>query len=256
MRALICWVLIAIIPSAVLAGTPQTTPDPQSTSTTQTAPAPAGTASQSPSQQTTAEQGAAAAPTGVLYGNGSVYLDGAQLSSSMPVMTGDVVETKDVSVAQIEMSGSTATVQPNGIVRFRSSGVALDRGDIAMGTGKSLSVFARDFEITPVSSDWTQFAVARSGGVIRISAIKNDVQIKCGREKPTIIKEGHELSRRDAENCGLADADNGAPPSASGPVLASPVAEGAGLAVAGGLLGWVLSHIGDDAVSPDSPEKP
>ena len=250
MRALICWVLIVMMPSAVLAQGPQTGVEPKTVVDTQAA-------TQTPANLQAVVSPNTASQTGVLYGNGSVYLDGAQLSNSMPVMTGDVVETKDVSTAQIEMGGSTASVQSNGIVRFRPGGVALDRGTIAMATGKSLSVFARDFEITPVSTDWTQFEVVRSGGLIHISAIKNDVQIKCGTEHKTIIREGHELIRPDAQNCGMADkADSGAPPPESGPLLSSPLAVGAGLAVAGGVAGWILSHFGDDAVSPDSPDKP
>lgn len=216
MRALLCWVLISLLPSVIFA---------------------------------------ADAQVGVVYGGGTVFLNGAQLSNSMPAMPGDIVETKDASVAHIDMNGSTATVQSDAIVRFRDGGLALDRGHIAMATGKSLSVFARDFQIIPVSSDWTQFEVERAGGLIHISALKRDVEIRCGAQAPTIIREGHKLTRADAQNCGLApDADSGAPPPAAGPILSSPWAEGAGLAVAGALLGWTLTH-GDEPVSPDSPDK-
>jgi hypothetical protein len=259
MRALICWVLVAFMPSAVLAAPPQSNGDPQSPSNSQSTSARNDTPPpiSSPAQLAPGEPGAAALPAGVLYGNGSVFLDGAQLSNSMPVMTGDVVETKDMGAAHVDMSGSTAMLQSNAIMRFRNDGVALDRGTISMATGKSLSVFTRDYQVIPVYSAWTQFEVVRSGGLIHISAIKNDVEIKCGTEKPTVVKEGHHLTRPDANNCGLADAaDPGAPPSGVGPGLASPWAEGAGLVMAGGLLGWVLSHLGDDAVSPDSPDQP
>lgn len=247
MRALICWTLIVLMPSAVFAGAPQTGTDSKSAANSQSA---------TQASQTPGSTSPAASPAGVLYGNGSVYIDGAQLSNSMPVMTGDVVETKDVSAAHIEMTGSTAMVQANAIVRFRNEGVALDRGTISMATGKSLSVFTRDYQIIPVSSDWTQFEVVRSGGLIHISAIKNDVELRCGAEKPTVVKEGHQLTRPDAKNCGLGDvADSGAATAGKGPLLASPAAEGTAAAVAAGLLGWILSH-GDDPVSPDSPDKP
>ncbi len=220
LRALIGWLLITLLPSVLLAVDP---PNP---------------------------------PAGVVYGTGSVYLDGSQLANSMPMMQGDVVETKDVSEAHIDMEGSTAVVEPNGIVRSRDGGFALDRGTIGMATGKSLKVFARDFEITPTTSDWTQYQVERSAGLIHIVAIKNDVEIKCGAQKSTVIKEGHEITRADAQNCGLADkGEAGAPSAASGPILTSPWAEGAGLAAAGGVLGWILSHR-HPPVSPDSPTGP
>jgi ferric-dicitrate binding protein FerR (iron transport regulator) len=250
MRALISCILIGLMPLLAFAGGPQTGVDAKPVADSQP-PAPASAISQ------TASQGNAA-QTGVLYATGSVFLNGAQLSNSMPVMTGDVVETKDVSVAHIEMSGSTDMVQSNAIVRFRDGGLALDRGKVTVATGKSQSVFARDFQITPVSSEWTQFEVLRSSGTIHVSAIKNSVEIKCGVEAPTVVNEGHELTRLDAHNCGMDDktGSSGAPPTASGPVLSSAWAEGAGLVTAGALLGWTFTHIGDDAVSPDSPDKP
>lgn len=214
MRALVCWILVVLTPSAIFAQD---------------------------------------APNGVVYGTGSVYLDQTQLSNSMPVTSGSMVETRDVSVAHIDMNGSTAMVQANSIIRLRDNGMALDRGGVAMATGKSLKVFARDFEVTPTSKDWTQFEVDRSGGLIHISALKNDVEIKCGAQAPTIIREGHDLTRADAQNCGLAAKDTtGAPVAEKGPLLLSPWAYGIGLGAAGAILGWTLSH-GPNPISPDAP---
>jgi hypothetical protein len=214
MRALICWIVIFLMPSAVLA---------------------------------------ADGPAGVLYGTGTVYLDGAQLANSMPVMTGDVIETKEVGVAHLDMSGSTAIIQPNAIVRFQAAGLSLDRGSISMATGKSLSVSARDFQITPASSAWTQFEVTRSGGFIQIAARKNSVTIKCGVDAPTLIREGHQITRADAQDCGLAQkSGSGAPTAVHGAILTSPWAEGAGLGAAGTLLLLTLPH-SDDPVSPYKP---
>src|SRR3954452_300773 len=176
MRALVCWIVIFLMPSAVFA---------------------------------------ADAPVGVLYSTGSVYLDGAQLANSMPVMTGGVIETKEAGVAHLDMSGSTAVIGSNAIVRFQASGLSLDRGSISMATGNSLSVSARDFQITPVYSAWTQFEVTRSGGVIQIAARKNSVSIKCGVGAPTLIREGHQLTRADAQDCGFTQ-KSGAPTAVHG----------------------------------------
>ncbi len=214
MRALICWIVIFLMPSAALA---------------------------------------ADGPAGVLSGTGTVYLDGAQLANSMPVLTGDVIETKEVGVGHLDMSGSTVIIQPNAIVRFQATGLSLDRGSVSMATGKSLSVSARDFQITPVSSVWTQFEVTRSDGVIRIAARKNSVTIKCGMGAPTLIREGHQITRADAQDCGLAQkSEAGAPTAVHGAILTSPWAEGAGIAAAGTLLFLTLRH-GDNPVSNDQP---
>jgi hypothetical protein len=214
MRALIGWALVLLMPSALFA---------------------------------------ADGPAGVIYGTGSVYLDGSQLANSAPVMLGDIIETKEVGVAHLDMSGSTAVIQPNAVVRFQAAGLSLDRGSISMATGKSLTVSARDFQITPVSSAWTQFDVTRSGGLIQISARKNSVTISCGVGAPTVIKQGQQITRADAQDCGLSrKSSSGAPTAVHGPILASPWAEGAGIGAAATLLGLTIPR-DEDPVSPDRP---
>jgi hypothetical protein len=194
----------------------------------------------------------ARAQTGVVYGNGSVFVNGAQLTNSSAVMPGDVIQTKDAGVAQVSALGSSATIQSNTTVRFQSGGLALDRGTISMATGKSSSVFARDFKITPVSGSWTQFDVIRASGAIQIFARKSNVTVSCGTGAPTVVQEGQQMSRDDAADCGLAARRGGAASAAKGPILASPIAEKAAIGAGAGLLGWALFQA-DDPVSPFIP---
>jgi ferric-dicitrate binding protein FerR (iron transport regulator) len=193
-----------------------------------------------------------AADTAVVYGSGAVYLNGAQVNSSGAVMVGDVVQTKDTGVAQLTTVGSSVSMQSNTIVRVRERGLALDRGTVTMATGKAAAVFARDFKISPASTAWTQFDVIRSSGNIQILARKSNVTVSCGTGTPIVLKEGQQLSRDDAADCGLGQKQGGAPAAAKGPALASPTAEKAGMAAAGGLLGWALFQ-SDDPVSPFVP---
>ena len=195
---------------------------------------------------------AAHAQTGVVYGNGSVFVNGAQLTNSSAVMPGDVIQTKDAGVAQVSAVGSSATIQSNTIVRFQSGGLALDRGTISMATGKSSTIFARDFKITPVSGSWTQFDVIRASGAIQILARKNNVTVSCGTGAPTVVKEGQQISRDDGADCGLAARQTGATSAAKGPILASPMAEKVAIGAGAGLLGWALFQA-DDPVSPFIP---
>ncbi len=188
----------------------------------------------------------------VLSGTGNVYLNGGLLSNSNAVVAGDVVQTKDNATAAINGPGGSVAIEPNSIVRFQGRSVALDRGQISVGTGQSLTVNARDFRITPVSNEWTQFYVTRTGGYINVIARKNDVTINCGSSGSERVKEGHQISRLDAENCGLIPRTAGAPASAHAPILASGLAKGIALGTGGGLAAWALFH-GDDPVSPDAP---
>src|SRR6266542_5080119 len=146
----------------------------------------------------------------VVNSTGSVFLNGAQLSNSNAVTAGDIVQTKETGTATIKAPGTSIAVEPNSILRFQGQSVALDRGQISVATGNGLSVNARDFKITPASNNWTQFYVTRSGGTIGIIARKNDVTVNCGSGSDT-VKEGHQLSREDSDNCGLIAKRAGAP---------------------------------------------
>lgn len=189
----------------------------------------------------------------VLSGTGMVYLNGGQLSNSNAVVAGDVIQTKDNGTATINGPGGSVAIEPNSIVRFQGQSVALDRGQISIGTGQSLTVNARDFKITPISNDWTQFYVTRSGGSINIIARKNDVTINCGSSGSDRVKEGQQISRLDADNCGLvANKAAGAPTAARGPILTSGTAKWVALGAGGALAAWSLSH-SDDPVSPAIP---
>lgn len=189
----------------------------------------------------------------VLYGTGTVFLNGAQLTNSSAVTTGDVIQTKENGVANVNAAGSTVVIESNSIVRYQGeSGLSLDRGSLSVATGKGMSVYARDFKITPATGDWTEFYVTRVSGSIGIIARKSAVTISCAANTTT-IKEGQQISRDDAPDCGfVAKTGHGAPTAARAPILNSNRAE-IGALVAGGLLaGWALSH-SDNPVSPSVP---
>ena len=189
--------------------------------------------------------------TAVLYGTGSVYLNGAQLSNSSAVTTGDVIQTKESGAANLNGVGVSVVIQSNTIVRSQTGGLSPHRGSVSVATGNGFSVFARDFKIVPTSSAWTEFCISRASGVIQIIARKNGVSISCGPTTST-IKESQQITRDDAADCGIAERRPGAVPAAKAPILTSPWAEVAGVGAGGALLGWVLAK-GDDPVSPHVP---
>jgi hypothetical protein len=107
-------------------------------------------------------------------------------------------------------------IQSNTIVRMQTGGLSLDRGSVTVATGNGTSVFARDFKINPASSGWTEFYVSRGSGVIEITARKNGITVRCGPTTST-IKEGQQITRDDAADCGIAQKKPGAIPAAKRP---------------------------------------
>jgi hypothetical protein len=187
----------------------------------------------------------------MLYGTGLVYLNGSQLANSSAVAIGDVIQIKGTGEANLNASGSSVMIQSSTIARFRSGGLALDRGSISVVTGNGMSVFARDFKITPATGGWTEFYVTRVTGSIQIIARKGNVTVSCGATTST-IKEGQEISRNDAPDCGVVAQGSGAPAAVKPPLLTSSTAKYAALGVGGGLLLWSLAH-SDNPVSPSVP---
>jgi len=187
----------------------------------------------------------------VIFPAGTVYLNGAQLSNSSAFMTGDVLQTRENGAANINANGSSAVVDSNSIVRFQADGFSLDRGAISVATGKGMSVYARDFKISPATGEWTQFYVTRSSGTIGIIARKNSITVTCGANTAT-VREGQQISREDAPSCGLITKGNGAPAAVKGPIVTSERLGLGALAAGASLTTWSLSH-GDDPVSPTHP---
>lgn len=191
------------------------------------------------------------AGTAVLFGTGSVYLNGAQITNSSAVTPGDVIQTRENGAANINAPGSSVVVESNSIVRYQGEGFALDRGNISVATGNGVSVLARDFKITPASGGWTEFYVTRSNGSIGIIARKNPITVSCGASSIS-VKEGQQISRDDAANCGLLSKGNGAPPAAKGPLITQDRAEWGAIGAGALLAGWALIQ-SDNPMSPHSP---
>jgi hypothetical protein len=189
--------------------------------------------------------------TAVLYGTGSVYLNGGPVTNSSAITPGDVIQTKETGAANINAPGTSVVVESNSIVRYRPEGFALDRGNISIATGKGLSVFARDFKVTPAAGGWTEFYITRANGSIGIIARKNPITVSCGASSLT-VKEGQQISRDDAANCGLISKSSGAPAAAKGPVITANRAGYGALAGGAALAIWSLKNE-DNPVSPAVP---
>jgi hypothetical protein len=191
-------------------------------------------------------------PSGaLLHGNGAVSVNGSQLKDSTALMPGDAVQTGETGFGYISAPGSSATIESNTIARFQAGGISLDRGSLSLATSRGMSVFARDFKIAPATGDWTEFYVTRSNGSIQIIARKNSVVVSCGANTAT-VKQGQQISREDAPDCGILQKGKGAPAAARGPIINSEILEYSTLGAGAALLGWTLAQ-GDNPVSPARP---
>jgi len=195
----------------------------------------------------------------MLYTNGAAWVNGAHVPrSSSSIFSGDLLQTRSDSVANIDEPGSSITVLADSLVQFQGSSVDIQHGGVTVSTSKGVSTTAGDVKITPASYSWTEFNVVDVDGTVRIAARKGDLTISDGKEVVTLAQ-GQETTRDESSSDN--DKDNGkkknkrrsgAAPAAGGGILSSPYAIGIGAAAVAGVATWVL--IKND--NPASPTKP
>jgi len=192
----------------------------------------------------------------MLYTNGAAWINGAHVPRpSLAIFSGDLLQTRSDSVAHINGSGSSVMVLADSVVQFEGSSVRINHGGVAVSTSKQMATTAGDVKVTPASDSWTEFNVTDFDGTVRIAARKGDLLVSDGQNTVT-LPQGQETTRDesapDSSGKKKKKRQAGAPPAATGGVLNSPWAIGAGAVAIGGVATWVL--IKND--EPASPAKP
>ena len=195
----------------------------------------------------------------MLYTTGTAWVNGLHVPrTSSAIFSGDLLQTRSDSVANINSAGSSITVLSDSLVRFDGSGVNIEHGGVTVSTSKGVATTAGDVKVFPASNSWTEFNVTDVDGTVRIAARKGDLTIFDGKDTVTLAQ-GQETTRD--EQSDQSDKENkkkskrrgtGAAPGAQGGILNSPIAVGIGAGVIAGVTIWVLSQ--DD--NPASPSKP
>ena len=198
----------------------------------------------------------------MLHTNGAAWVNGAHVPrSSSAIFSGDLLQTRSDSVANINESGSSITVLSDSLVQFEGASVDIQHGGVTVSTSKGIAATAGDVKVTPASSAWTEFNVVDTDGTVRIAARKGDLTISDGKTVAT-LQQGQETTRDESSQDTDKDTKNkkkgnkkraaGASPAAGGGMLNSPIAIGVGAAVVGVAVTWVLVK----SDNPASPSKP
>lgn len=202
---------------------------------------------------------AADSSAAMLYAHGAAWVNGAHVPTSSAIFSGDLVQTRSDSGANINAAGSSITVLGDSLVKFEGSSLNVEHGGVAVATSKGVATTAGDVRVAPASNAWTEFNVTDVDGTVRIAARKGDLNIT-DDSGTTTLAQGQETTR-DEQSDQSTDTNKdkkkkkraaGAAPAAGGGALSSPLAVGVGGAVIGGVAIWVLTR-SDDPVSPSTP---
>jgi hypothetical protein len=202
---------------------------------------------------------AADSSAAMLYTSGHAWVNGSHVPRpSSAIFSGDLLQTRPGSSANINQPGSTVQVLPDSLVQFEGSSVRIDHGAVTVATSNSMATTAGDVKVTPVSTAWTEFNVTDVDGTVRIFARKGDLTISDGKQSVTLAQ-GQETTRDESADTSSTKKDRknrkaaaGATPGATGGVLNSPIAVGVAAGAAIGLTSWALFK-DDDPISPAKP---
>ena len=186
---------------------------------------------------------------GMVYTNGTAWINGSAVPKTMAVFPGDLVQTHPDSMANIKASKLNVLVFSDSLVQFEPSTLKLEHGRVNVVTFKEYSVRVGELKISPKDASGTsEFEISDTDGVARIIARKGDLMLDDGKNMTT-IPEGKEASQDDSNKDRKRRGGAGAVPGAAGGILDSPIAIGIGAAAIGGLATWVYIK-SDDPVSP------
>jgi len=194
-------------------------------------------------------------PGAMLYARGETMLNGSSVPRSSALFSGDLVETRADSVANISATGSTVLVLNDSLIQYEGNTVKLEHGGVTISTSKSLATRIGTLNVSPAAGVLTEFEVRDVDGTVRIAARKGDLSIS-DDSGTTLLAQGQETTRDEPE----AQKDKkrkrrvvpGAVPSAAGGMLDSPWAIGIGGGAIIGVTAWVLTK-GDEPASPAKP---
>jgi hypothetical protein len=99
----------------------------------------------------------------MLYGKG-VLRNGVEIPNSSAVFSGDLLETRPGSIANLNSLGSSVIISPTSLVEFQGQSLSVEHGSVSVATSHGISVRVRCMTIVPVTSSWTQFEVTDVNG--------------------------------------------------------------------------------------------
>lgn len=199
----------------------------------------------------------------MLYTNGAAWVNGAHVPrNSATIFSGDLLQTRSDTVANINLPGSSITILADSLVQYREAAVEIDHGSVAVSTSKKVGAVAGDVKVTPASLAWTEFNVTDTDGDVHIVATKGALLVTDAKGVTTTLQQGQQTttpeSSQDADNSNNTTGKKrnkkreGANAAAEGGILNSPWAVGGGAIAVAGLTAWVLTR----SDNPASPSKP
>src|SRR5580700_5901773 len=129
----------------------------------------------------------------MLYTDGA-WLNGSRVPQSSAIFSGDLVQTRSDSAANIHAPGSSVTILGDSLVEFQGSSLKVEHGGVSVSTSKELATTVGGVRVVPASDTWTEFNVTDVDGTVRIAANKGDLKITDAGGTAT-LQQGQQTTR-------------------------------------------------------------
>jgi hypothetical protein len=193
-------------------------------------------------------------PAAMVYTHGEATLNGTNVPRSSAVFSGDLIQTRPDSVANVSANGSSILILNDSLIEYDSDAVKVEHGGVTVSTTKSFGIRAGLIHVSPRANALTEFEVRDVDGTVKISARKGDLNISDDTGVTTTLAQGQETTKDDSQDQETSNKKKnkrtpaGAAP-ASNAIFDSPVAIGIAAGVAAGVTTWVLTR-SDNPASP------
>src|SRR5258707_29898 len=201
---------------------------------------------------------AADSASAMLYSNGTAWINGSTVPKSAAVFSGDLVQTRPDSTANLSSSGSSVMVLADSLVKFQGPAVEVEHGAVRVSTSQGLATQAGEVTVKPAGNSWTEFQVTDVDGQVQIVATKGDLTVQ-DQQGTSTVQEGQQTTRDETANPEKKKKKRrrgaGAATAGGGGIMSSTAAIYGGLAIVGGVTTWALLQ-NDDPLSPSCPNNP
>lgn len=195
----------------------------------------------------------------MLYTNGSAWVNGSAAPKSLAVFSGDMLQTRSDSTANIQANGSNVMVLADSLVKFEGPAVEIEHGGVRVTTSRGLAARAGDLTVKPTGNSWTEFQVVDVDGRVQIAANKGDVTVQDDQGTTTTVTQGQQTTRDDTSDNEKKKKKRrraaGAATAAKGGIMSSPAVLYGGLGAVGVVGIWVWTR-SEPPVSPACPTNP
>lgn len=194
-----------------------------------------------------------------------VLRNGAEVANASAIFSGDLVETRAGSIANLNSLGSSVIILPASLVEFQGQSLLVEHGSVRVATSHGFSVHVGCMTVVPVSSAWTKFEVTDVNGTVEVVARENNLRLEMSAGSGTSkelsasrsssdLREGEKTSRDESAGCksDKRRKNAGATPAGRGGILNTNRARDTALIGIGGVGAWLATRHDD----PPSPWKP